>query len=192
MLFDGWQSLGRVALAGVASYAALVAMLRVSGKRTLAKLNAFDLVVTVALGSTLSTVILDRSIALVDGLAALAVLIVLQYALAWGATRSRRVNRLVKSEPRVLYYRGTFARDAMRDERITEEAVLAAVRAARVADLQSVEAVVLESSGDLSVLGRAVDGQTDHAILPQSRFHSEPRGRARRSGDDRTPARRDT
>ena len=49
------------------AYAALVLFLRISGKRTLAKLNAFDLVVTVALGSTLSAIILQESIALAKG-----------------------------------------------------------------------------------------------------------------------------
>jgi uncharacterized membrane protein YcaP (DUF421 family) len=46
MLFDSWAGLGRVLLVGTLAYAALVLLLRVSGKRTLTKLNAFDLVVT--------------------------------------------------------------------------------------------------------------------------------------------------
>jgi uncharacterized membrane protein YcaP (DUF421 family) len=50
--------LGRVLLAGVLAYAALVLLLRTSGKRTLSKMNAFDLVVTVALGSLLGSVLL--------------------------------------------------------------------------------------------------------------------------------------
>jgi hypothetical protein len=57
MLFDNWHGLGRVLLVGACAYLALVLMLRISGPRTLSKLNAFDLVVTVALGSTLATVL---------------------------------------------------------------------------------------------------------------------------------------
>ena len=60
MLFDDWRSLGRVLLVGTAVYISLVAILRISGKRTLTKFNAFDFVVTVALGSTLATVLLSR------------------------------------------------------------------------------------------------------------------------------------
>lgn len=81
----------------------------------------------------------------------------------------------MKSEPRVLFYRGTFARDAMRDERISEDALLAAVRAARVEDLEVVEAVVLESSGDLSVLRRPADGRAPRRILPPLPAWAEPR-----------------
>ena len=58
MLFDDWGSLGRVLLVGTAAYVSLVAILRISGKRMLTKFNAFDFVVTVALGSTLATVLL--------------------------------------------------------------------------------------------------------------------------------------
>ena len=64
MLFDSWVGLGRVIVAGILAYAGLILLLRISGKRTLSKMNAFDLVVTVALGSTLATVLLSRSVAL--------------------------------------------------------------------------------------------------------------------------------
>ena len=72
MFYDGWMGLVRVVVAGTCAYAALVLLLRISGKRTLAKLNAFDFVVTVALGSTLATVVLSSSVALAEGVVALA------------------------------------------------------------------------------------------------------------------------
>jgi hypothetical protein len=93
MLFDSWAGLGRVLLVGTLAYAALVLLLRVSGKRTLTKLNAFDLVVTVALGSTLATVLLSKSVALAEGVLALALLIGLQYAIAWLSVRSPASSR---------------------------------------------------------------------------------------------------
>jgi uncharacterized membrane protein YcaP (DUF421 family) len=70
MFFDSWTGLGRVLVVGTLAYFALVLTLRVSGKRTLSKLNAFDLVVTVALGSTLATVLLSKDVALAEGLLA--------------------------------------------------------------------------------------------------------------------------
>jgi len=82
ILFQSWSGLGRVTIVGVAAYLALVLMLRVSGKRSLAKLNAFDLVVTVALGSTLATTLLSKTVPLVEGVAAFAVLLLMQYAIA--------------------------------------------------------------------------------------------------------------
>jgi uncharacterized membrane protein YcaP (DUF421 family) len=72
MFFDSWQGLGRVVVVGILAYAALVFVLRLSGNRTLSKLNAFDLVVTVGLGSTLATILLNKDVALVEGIVALA------------------------------------------------------------------------------------------------------------------------
>ena len=67
MFFDGWSGPLRVLAVGTCAYAALVLLLRCSGKRTLSKMNAFDLVVTVALGSTLATVLLSKGVALAEG-----------------------------------------------------------------------------------------------------------------------------
>lgn len=61
MFFDSWATLFRTFLVGVMAYVILAAFLRVSGKRTLSKMNAFDLIVTVALGSTLATVLLSKA-----------------------------------------------------------------------------------------------------------------------------------
>ncbi|HWL80919.1 MAG TPA: hypothetical protein VNR89_08200 [Roseomonas sp.] len=86
------------------AYAVLVLMLRISGKRTLAKLNAFDLIVTVALGSTPATVLLNKSAALTGGVLAFVLLAGLQYVVAWLSARSDRFDDLVKSEPTLLLH----------------------------------------------------------------------------------------
>ena len=152
MFFDSWSSLLRVVVVGTLAYASLVLLLRVSGKRTLAKLNAFDLVVTVALGSTLATVLLSKSVALVEGLAAFALLAGLQYVVAFCSVRSARFDALVKSEPTLLLHRGRFLAGAMRGQRVTREEVLSALRSAGHARVEEVAAVVLETDGTLSVL----------------------------------------
>ncbi len=92
MLFQDWEGVVRTILVGILAYIALVAVLRVSGKRTLAKLNAFDLVVRVALGSTLSAILLQESIALVEGAAALALLIAMQFLVTFLSVSAGRVS----------------------------------------------------------------------------------------------------
>jgi uncharacterized membrane protein YcaP (DUF421 family) len=62
LFYDDWTGLVRVVVVGTAAYLALIVLLRISGKRTLAKLNAFDFVVTVALGSTLARVLLSSTV----------------------------------------------------------------------------------------------------------------------------------
>lgn len=152
MFFNGWYGLLRVLIVGVCAYLALVGMVRIAGKRSLAKMTAFDLVVTVALGSTLSTVILSRDVALVEGLFAMALLLGLQTLVAWLSSRHKQINQLTKSTPAVLYARGTFDMQAMLAERITRDDVMAAVRRQGITSLAEVEQVVLESNGELSVL----------------------------------------
>jgi uncharacterized membrane protein YcaP (DUF421 family) len=159
MLFDSWEGLWRVLAVGVMAYIGLLFLLRISGKRTLSKLNAFDLIVTVALGSTLATVLLSRDVALLEGILAFAVLIGAQYLITTLSVRSALVRRLVKSEPRLLFYRGRMLSDALREERVTRNEVRAVVRARGFSDLGAVEAVVLETDGSFNVIGSGGSGQ---------------------------------
>lgn len=135
------------------AYGALVLILRVSGKRTLAKMNAFDLVITVALGSTLSAAVVTQSVPLVESVVAFAALVGLQWAVAFAQTRWPWAETLVKDEPTLLVRDGRPLRAAMRRERITEREVLQAVRGEGRGSLEDVAAVVLENDGSLSVLG---------------------------------------
>lgn len=155
ILYDGWQSIVRAIVAGVLAYFALVLMLRTSGKRTLAKLNAFDLVVTVALGSTLATILLSKDVTVATGVVAFAVLIGMQYAIAALSVHSDTVRRATRSEPRLLVRRGTLLRKAMEEERLTEGEVLQALRNHGQSRVEDVDAVILETDGSLSIVPSA-------------------------------------
>ena len=156
--FNDWSSIWRVIVAGTLAYTALVVLLRVSGKRTLSKMNAFDLVVTVAIGSTFATILLSKDVALSEGVTALVLLVALQYVIAWLSVRSDRVRQIVKSEPALLYYQGAFLRDAMRRERVTENEVLAAIRSQGLLRGEDVEAVGLETDGSVTVIPAPTGG----------------------------------
>ena len=152
MFFDTWSGLLRVVVVGPLAYLALILFLRISGKRTLTKLNAFDLVVTVALGSTLSSIVLTKSVALLEGVLALATLIGLQYLITWSSVRSSSIKALVKAEPTLLAHKGGLVDGAMRRQRMTWDDVLAALRSEGLDDLSQAAAVVLETDGSISVL----------------------------------------
>lgn len=166
MFYDDWVGLARVLIVGSVAYASLVLFLRVTGKRTLTKLNAFDLVVTIALGSTLATVMLSEEVALAEGLLALALLVGLQFVVTWISVRVPSFLRLVKAEPTLLCYRGQLLEEALLAERVTAEEVRAAVRSEGLAEVEAVEAVVLETDGTLSVLTR---GKTGSALQDVAR-----------------------
>lgn len=174
LLLDSWADVARTVVVGTLAYCALVLILRVSGKRTLSKLNAFDLVVTVALGSTLASILLSDNVALAQGVAAFATLVGLQFIVARLSVRSRRFARLVRSEPALLVRRGEVLRDALDRARVTEEELLSVIRSSDHPDPSKVEAVILESDGSFSVIGM---GRADYAsadILNQTRDRGRP------------------
>lgn len=151
MFFQNPQGIARTLIVGALAYIGLVVFLRISGKRTLAKLNAFDLVVTVALGSTLSAILLQESIALAEGLVAFALLIGAQFLVTFLSVRSRRFADLVRSEPALLAKDGLLCQSTMLRERITPQEALSAIRAHGGSDIEDAELLVLESDGTISV-----------------------------------------
>jgi uncharacterized membrane protein YcaP (DUF421 family) len=159
---NAWVLL-RTLTIGILAYTSLIILLRVTGKRTLSKMNAFDFVVTIALGSTLATVLLSREVTLAQGVTALALLIGLQLIITWLSVRVRWVRRLVTGEPSLLLYRGEFLDDALKRARVTRDEVRAAVRGSGLATLDQTEAVVLETDGSFSVV-RSGNGGAESSL----------------------------
>lgn len=175
MFFDGWSDLLRILVVGLCAYTGLVLILRITGKRTLSKMNAFDFVVTVALGSTLASAVLSSDVSVSEAILAFALLCVLQLAITSLSVRSRRFQNLIKSEPALLVYRGALLPDMLRRERVTVEEILATMRASGKAELSSVFAVVLETDGSFSVLDAPDSGAGD-ALRHVKRPASDARG----------------
>lgn len=177
IFFNGWFTLLRTVVVGTLAYAGLVLFLRFSGKRTLAKMNAFDLIVTVSLGSTLATIALSADVALSQGLLALALLIALQFVMTWSSVRWGWVRRMITGEPTLLLFHGQYLHAALKRTRVTEAEVRAAVRAQGRPEVEEVHAVVLETDGSFSVIGRS-DGQPSSSLagidVPDQRAGAAP------------------
>lgn len=152
MLSDEEFGLLRILATGVLTYAGMVALLRASGNRTLSKMNSFDLVVTVAFGSTLASVLVDKKISVAEGITAIALLISLQFAVTWLSVRFPSFNHLVTTRPTLLVQDGEMRWEAMRSVRVTEDDILGALRKHGIGDLGEAGAVVMESDGSLSVI----------------------------------------
>ena len=150
--FGGWEPIARVLVVATLGYASLVVLLRVSGKRTLARLNAFDFVITVAIGASFGRVLTARGVPLAEAVAAFAALVTLQYVVTWAQVRSPRFARVLTATPTLLYYQGRFLHAAMRAHRVTESELEAAARLKGLGSLQEAEALVMESDGRLAVV----------------------------------------
>lgn len=164
-IWDGWEPLVRTAIAGPLGFLGVVAMLRISGKRALSKLNMFDFVITVAMGTILGAYF-TGTVALIHGVFAFGVLLAVQYATTLTASRSEAAASLLMAEPTLLFHQGHFVRRAMQRERVTESSLRGQVRDSSIGSLDLVAAMVLETDGTVSVIPKDQGGDLD--ILPDT------------------------
>ena len=154
LIFDSSETIIRTLTIGIMAYFAIVIIIRISGKRSLTQLNAFDLVVTVALGSILSSIIINKDVTITQGIAAFLVLITLQYIITKIAVNTNLINKFIKSTPVMLFYNGEFYHENMKSERVVETEIKQAIRSNGNGGLSDVLAVILETDGSLSVINK--------------------------------------
>ncbi|AQQ54470.1 DUF421 domain-containing protein [Planococcus lenghuensis] len=160
------QSATRILTVGTLAYIGLVVFLLISGKRTLSKLNAFDFIITIALGSTLATILLSSSVSLPEGLLALALLVFLQFAVTFTASRVDWFSKLIKEEPQLLYLEGNFLRGSMKKARVEEVEILQSIRSQGIGSLDEVSAVVLETDGSMSIIKKTAGNTLSNVEKP--------------------------
>ncbi|WP_454193269.1 DUF421 domain-containing protein [Paenibacillus sp. Marseille-Q7038] len=161
MFFNTWNDLFRIVIIGIISYISLILMVRLSGKRALSQMNAFDFTVSVALGSILSTVILDKQISLIEGLTALALLIGMQFLLSKISLSKPWFREMLTSDPQLLYYKGVYIKSAMKKTRINKEDIYQSARNQGVQTMDEVSFVVLESNGKLSIISSSNESRAN-------------------------------
>lgn len=150
--FNGWQPLLRIIVVGICSYIALIVLLRSAGKRTLSRMNAYDMVITMALGSILGKVLLSPELSISESVMAMFLLVGLQYSMSEAMCRFRWVRKIISARPSILYHDGDYNRTAMRRERVDKDEVEAAMHEKCIGDITAVDLVILENNGELSVL----------------------------------------
>lgn len=152
IFFDSWESIIRTLIVTIFAFIAVIFILRVTGKRTLSKMNAFDFLITIALGSSLATVALNKNVALADGVLLFLLLVILQYFITWLSVRVKIVKNLITASPTLILYKGQVLDKALKDERITIEELFLAAREKGISNLKDIDAVVLETTGVLTVI----------------------------------------
>jgi uncharacterized membrane protein YcaP (DUF421 family) len=137
----------------------IILLVRLVGLRSFSKMTNFDFVMTVAMGSLLAGASQSQSWpALLQTLAAMASLFATQYIVARLRRKSAHFDELVQNTPVILMRDGIVLHNALRKTRVSEEDLMAKLREANALELSSVRAVVLETTGDISVLhGPRVD-----------------------------------
>ena len=166
-LLDSVPDLLWVVLSCLGFYLLMILVTRIVGLRSFTTFSSFDFLITLAMGALLASTIVSREIALLEGLTALITLFTLQIIVAVVRTRWGWVRKWVDNQPTLLMEDGIVLYDNLRAVRITEGELLAKLRANNVYNYQQVKAVVLESSGDVSVIHNTPHGTTvfDDALL---------------------------
>lgn len=150
--FDGWQSVYAAVVTALFMYPILIAAIRLNGKRSVSKMNNFDWIVTVAIGSLIASAIGFDSVTILDATLAIAVLLLMQRSLTSWMARSDRVESVVVATPTALVLDGALRRDAMACERVSEAEVLSAIRHAGLSGPDDCFAVILESNAEFTVI----------------------------------------
>lgn len=150
----------RVLVYGIFIYLAVYFIIRMAGKRTLSNMNVFDLLATVAVGSSIATFVIDDGIGFTGGAIAIGLPLALQLIVAFISSRSSKAEKFIKQHPAMMLWDGELQHDMLKHEMITEADVCEAVRKAGLASLAEVKAVVLEVDGNFSVVPK---GAKEHA-----------------------------
>jgi uncharacterized membrane protein YcaP (DUF421 family) len=167
--WDSWEPMVRILLVTSLGYLTLIALLRISGPRTLSKMTPFDFIIAVTIGSGFGRVVTAVEVSVAEMALAFFTLVALQWIVAFLRERSSVVNQLVDVRPTLLYHRGEVQHRALRTHRLRERDLLAAVRQNGMGSLAQAEAIVLESDGGFSILSSAQMGDAAAMEPVQSR-----------------------
>ena len=173
-IFSSWARLGEIAANAVLFYVFIVALVRVSGKRTTSELNNFDWIINVAVGSLAASGILLKNVATFDALDAIVTIPLLQFLTTYWVRKTELGSKVVKAQPTLLTHKGEYLRDAMDKARVSEEEVRTALRREGAIENADANWVILETNGELSVIPRQ-EGRLDEAeALQDVKVPDEP------------------
>jgi uncharacterized membrane protein YcaP (DUF421 family) len=143
----------------IAVYAFLVVGLRLAGKRELAQLNPFDLVVLLTLSNTVQNAIIGADNTVLGGLIGATTLLIVNWAVVRFLFAHPRLDRVVEGDATVLIDAGQIQEDAIARELVTMAELEAAAHRQGFASLDEVERAVLEPTGVVSFVARKPSGE---------------------------------
>lgn len=140
-----------------------VLLVRLVGLRAFSKMNSFDFVATIATGSLIAQAgTRAQWDEYLQAMVAILGVFLVQWLLSRARQRWDRVGSLIRNEPVLLMDRGKFLEAAMAETRVSRSNMLEKLRSAGVTDVSEVRAVVLETTGDISVIR---GGNLDESLL---------------------------
>lgn len=146
-------------------FIAIITLTRLSGKRSFSKMSSFDFASTIAIGSIIASGILLNDVTPAVAIVALSTLFTLQTLIAY-FRRYVFFHNIIDNKPLLLMDGETILFENLKKARVTENDLRSKLRASNVMQLSEIRAVVMESTGDLSVIHSSEnDSQIDEWIM---------------------------
>jgi uncharacterized membrane protein YcaP (DUF421 family) len=151
-----------IVLRATAMFFALYLLVRVMGKRELAQLTPFELIVLVVLGDLIQQGVTHNDFSLTGAILAIATMGFWALAMSWATFLSPKVEKVLDGEPRVIVRDGEIVRENLNRDRLTHSEILSEMRLAGIAHLSDVAWAILEPKGKMSFIKRdsGSDSQT--------------------------------
>lgn len=170
-MYESWYITSAGSIIGVlfsaaGIYVAVIVFTRLSGLRSFSKMSSFDFAMTVAVGSLIANTITSANPPLLQAIIALGALYLLQMSVAVARQKSSALKNLADNSPLLLMEGPIMLEDNMKTARVTPEDLYAKLREANVTQLNQIKAVVMETTGDISVLHHSdEDHQLESELL---------------------------
>jgi uncharacterized membrane protein YcaP (DUF421 family) len=140
------------AIRGGLTYAGLLVLMRLTGKRSFGHMSAFDLIVLVLVGGTLRTAIIGGDQGFIGPFIGIASILATDKILGWACARSAKLNRIVEGLPAVLVRDGQRNEEALKAQNVPPAALDRALHAAGLVDEHSIKIGRLEPNGKMTFI----------------------------------------
>ncbi|KAB3528817.1 DUF421 domain-containing protein [Alkaliphilus serpentinus] len=151
-------------------YFIVVVVMRVMGKRQIAQMQPFELVIMIMIADLATTPMENAAIPLFNGIVPIITLLSVQIITSYMSLKSERLRELICGKPSILIYKGKLVQHELKRLRINMNDLLEQLRGKDYLNLHDIEYAILETNGDLSLIPRAEKQKVlreDLKILPQ-------------------------
>jgi len=142
-------------------FAALYGLLRLLGKRELAQMTPFELVVLIVLGDLIQQGVTHNDFSLTGAVLAIATFAFWSLVLSWMSYSSSRAEKMLDGQPRVIIRDGELLLEKLRRDRLTRSEVESAMRLAGIVRMTDVSWAILETNGKISFIGKNDGDRSD-------------------------------
>ena len=141
-----------IVIRAVVVYGFMLLMLRLTGKRQVGQLAPFDLVLLLVISNAVQNSMNAGDNSLVGGLVSVFALLAVNGLMGWITFKSKKAELFIEGKPQVLIHNGILDERMVRQERLTQHEIMAAIRQAGVTDIEHVRVAIMETNGHISVI----------------------------------------